>query len=234
MVAGAFLFLLGVLGNIPLGLGELLVGLFVWLGLIAGAIVAFVVIGAAAGFNLMFPAIAYDGSDGLDAVSRSFNYVYAKPWRMGFYTVTAFVYGAICYFFVRFFAYLLLWATYTGLRLGAGLDSAKGLPDKVAAIWQQPSFSQLLVYSTQTASASERVAALLVYLSVLVIVGIVVSFIISFYFSSNTVIYALMRNKVDGTALDEIYTEPQQSRGKSEGVQPEASKSRPNNDDIDA
>ncbi len=225
IAVGACIFLLGVLGNIPLGLGELIVGLFVWLGLLAGAIVAAVVIGTAAGFNLMFPAIAYDGSDSLDAVSRSFNYVYAKPWRMGFYTITAFVYGAICYIFVRFFAYLLLLATYTGLRLGAGLDSARGLPDKIVAIWREPSFGQLLVYSTETGSLSERGAALLVYLSVLIIVGLVVSFIISFYFSSNTVIYALMRNRVDGTALEEIYTEPEQTRAQGSGAEEQTSQS---------
>jgi hypothetical protein len=245
IAAGAFIFLLGVLGNVPFGLGELIVGLFVWVGLLAGAIVAAVVVGASAGFNLMFPAIAYDGSDSLDAVSRSFNYVYARPWRMGFYTVTAFVYGAICYIFVRFFAYLLLLATYTGLRLGAGLNSAKGLPDKIAAIWQEPSFGQLLVYSTETGSFSERGAALLVYLSILIVVGLVVSFIISFYFSSNTVIYALMRNKVDGTALEEIYTEPsaegetspisgEQTRAKSNGPEGQAPQSCENNDDIGA
>ncbi len=232
VAAGAFIFLLGVLGNIPLGLGELIVGIFVWLGLVAGAVVAAVVIGTAAGFNLMFPAIAYDGSDSMDAVSRSFNYVYARPWRMGFYTITAFVYGAICYIFVRFFAYLLLLATYTGLRLGAGLDSAKGLPDKIAAVWQQPSFDRLLVYSTQTGSASERAATLLVYLWVLVIVGLVVSFIISFYFSSNTVIYALLRNRVDGTALEDMCIEQEQTRAESSGADEQATKSSQNNDDI--
>jgi hypothetical protein len=234
LAAGAFIFFLGVLGNIPFGLGELIVGLFVLLGLAAGAIIAAVMIGAAAGFNLMFPAIAYDGSDSMDAVSRSFNYVYARPWRMGFYTITAFVYGAICYIFVRFFAFLLLWATYAGLRLGAGLNSAKGLPDKIAAVWREPSFSQLLVYSTDTGSMSERGAALLIYLSVLIIVGLVVSFIISFYFSSNTVIYALMRNRVDGADLEEIYTEPEQTRVKSNGAQAEASQSCENSDDIGA
>ena len=130
---------------------------------------------------------------------------------MGFYTIAAFIYGAICYCFVRFFAFLCLWATYTGLRLGAGLNSVRGLPDKIAAVWQEPRFGQLLVYSTETGSISERVAALLVYLSALIVVGLVVSFIISFYFSANTVIYALIRNKVDGTALEEIYTEPQES-----------------------
>jgi hypothetical protein len=33
-----------------------------------------------------------------------------------------------------------------------------------------------------------------------------VSFVISFYFSASTIIYALMRNRVDRIALDEIYT----------------------------
>ena len=217
-----------------MGLGELIVGLFVWLGLIIGAIVAAVVIGTAAGFNLMFPAIACDGSDSMDAVSRSFNYVYARPWRMGFYTITAFVYGAVCYIFVRFFAYLLLWMTYAGLRLGAGLDSTKGLPDKIMAIWQEPSFSRLLVFSTQTAGTSEKAAAVLVYLSVLIIVGLVVSFIISFYFSANTIIYTLLRNKVDGTSLDEIYTEPEQIKAESAEPQEPPLQSSQNNDDIES
>jgi uncharacterized membrane protein YgaE (UPF0421/DUF939 family) len=77
------------------------------------------------------------------------------------------------------------------------------------AIWPEPSFSQLATYSAATGNWSESIAAFLVYLFVLVIVGLVVSFIISFYFSANTVIYALMRNKVDNTPLEEIYTEPE-------------------------
>lgn len=234
IVAGAGIILLGVLGNIPLGLGEVVVGFFTWLGLMAGAVVALVVIGTAAGFNLMFPAIACDGSDSMDAVSRSFNYVYAKPWHMGFYTITAFVYGAVCYIFVRFFAYLLLLATYTGFRIGAGLDSTGGLPDKIAAVWHRPSFGQLLVYSTAMGSSSEKIAAFFVYLSVLIVVGLVVSFIISFYFSSNTVIYALLRNRVDGTALAEVYTEPEQIKAESSGTEEQLSQSSKNNDDIES
>jgi hypothetical protein len=209
-IVWAFIFLIGILGNIPLGIGEILVGIFMCLALAAGAIVAAVIIGTVAGFNLMFPAIAYDGSDSMDAVSRSFNYVYARPWRMGLYSFAAFVYGAICYCFVRFFAYLLLLLTYEGLRLGAGLDSARGLSDKVAAIWPKPTFHELLAYSAQAGSLSEKVAAFLIYIFALVVIGLVVSFIISFYFSSNTIIYALIRNKVDNTPLEEIYTEPQE------------------------
>ena len=85
---GFFIFLLGLLGNIPWA-GELIMGIFMALALIAGALIAVVSIGAVAGFNLMFPAVAYDGSDCFDAISRAFSYVYAKPWRMIFYTAIA-------------------------------------------------------------------------------------------------------------------------------------------------
>ena len=86
----------------------------------------------------MFPAIAYEDSDFFDAISRSFSSVYAKPWRMGFYTLVAAVYGAVCYLFVRFFVFLLLWATYGFLQFGLS-DNAK-----LQAIWPEPSFDNLL------------------------------------------------------------------------------------------
>ena len=196
---GLFIFILGLIGNIPRA-GELIVGISMLLALIAGSLIAVVLIGTFAGFSLMFPAVAYDGSDCFDAISRSFSYVYAKPWRMGFYTAVAAVYGAICYMFVRFFAFLLLRATYWFLQVGVLGDNSK-----LTAIWQKPSFESLrgsLVFPGGT----ESVAAFLVYLCLLVVVGLVVSFIISFYFSANTIIYSLMRNRVDNTAMDDIYT----------------------------
>jgi hypothetical protein len=63
------------------------------------------------------------------------------------------------------------------------------------------------------------VAAVLVYLSSLVVVALVGAFVISFYFSANTIIYSLMRSKVDNTAIDDIYTDytkaPEPTAGKT-------------------
>jgi len=200
-----FIFLLGLMGNIPWA-GELIIGIFVLLALIAGALITVVLIGAFAGFNLMFPAVAYDGSDCFDAISRSFSYVYAKPWRMVFYTAIAAVYGAVCYTFVRLFAFLLLWVTHQSLQLGVWLENSNEV-NKLTAIWPKPEFMKLLGSSgLATANWAESLAAFLVHLFLLAVVGLVVSFIISFYFSANTIIYSLMRNKVDNTALDDIYT----------------------------
>lgn len=204
---GLFIFVLGLIGNIP-WVGELLVGICMPLTLLAGGLITVVLIGAVAGFNLMFPAVGYDDADCFDAISRSFSYIYAKPWRMGFYTALAAIYGAICYVFVRFFAFLLLWVSHRTLQLGVLGDNSK-----LETIWPQPSFANLLSYSASEASKwTESVAAVLVHIFVLVTVGLVISFLVSFYFSANTVIYALMRNKVDNTALEDVYTYPEETK----------------------
>ncbi len=208
---GSFIFLLGLIGNIRWA-GELIVGISMPLALIAGAFISAIIIGTIAGFNLMFPAIAYDGSDCFDAISRSFSYVYERPWRLGFYTLAAAVYGAICYIFVRFFAFLLLWCTHLFLQYGAFTANGR---EKLSTIWPEPAFDNLFgLPASSAANWTQSIAAFLINLSVFIIIGIVISFVTSFYYSACTVIYALMRNKVDKTALGDIYTNL--SSGKTE------------------
>ncbi len=203
---GFFIFLLGLVGNIPWA-GKPIMVIFLLLALIAGGLITIVLIGTVAGFNLMFPAVAYDNSDCFDAISRSFSYVFAKPWRMGFYTVIAAIYGAICYIFVRFFAFVLLWVTNSSLRLGILGDNSK-----LTEIWQDdPTFTQLVVQPNwPTLTGLESFAAFLVYLLLLAIVVLVIAFIVSFYFSANTIIYSLMRKAVDNTALEDVYVTSEQ------------------------
>jgi hypothetical protein len=205
IVPVVFIFILGLMGNIP-RVGELIIGISIPLALISGALITVVLIGMFAGFNLMYPAVAYDGSDCFDSISRSFSYVYTKPWRMGFYTTIAAVYGAISYTFVRFFAFILLLATHLLLELGVWVENSEKVC-KFTAIWPKPTFMKLISYKDVVATNwTESVAAFLIYLFLLAVVGLVVSFIISFYFSANTIIYSLMRYKVDNTAFEDIYT----------------------------
>jgi hypothetical protein len=223
-----FVLILGLIGNIP-RVGELIIGISMPLALIAGTLTTIILIGTVAGFNLMFPAIAYDGSDCFDAISRSFSYVYSKPWRMGFYTVISAVYGAICYIFVRFFTFLLLWVTHWFLQFGVWVNGSKGV-NKLTTIWPEPSFAGLRGSPNWAAANwSESLAAFLVYLVLLVVVGLLVSFVISFYFSANTIIYALMRNRVDKTALEDIYTPAAEVKTEPTATEsePEKSQSQP-------
>jgi hypothetical protein len=168
-------------------------------------VIAAVLIGAVAGFNLLFPAVAYDGCECFDAFSRACGYVYYKPWRMAFYTAVAAVYGSICYVFVRFFIFLMLLGTYGSLEIGM---FGKSGGEKLARIWAKPDFVSLIGARPEaTANWTEWFAAHFVHLCLLVVLGLVLSFIISFYFSANTIIYALIRNRADNTALDDVYTQ---------------------------
>ena len=80
---------------------------------------ALILIGAATGWPLMFATISVEGSDALDGLSRSYGYVYAKPWYYGWLLGIAVVYGQIAIIFVAFVAslsrYLAVWAVSWGM-----------------------------------------------------------------------------------------------------------------------
>lgn len=205
LVIGATIILLGAWGNIPY-VGELTAGLLLPLAFAIAAIITIMAIGVLGGFSLMFPTIAYEDSDCFDAISRSFSYVYNKPWRMSLYMIIAFVYGAVCYLFVRFFSFLVLWTTYTFLQLGFAQQNKK-----LHAIWAEPAFRDFFGLGVAVPNNwSTSISSALIYFWVLVVLGLVVSFVISFYFSASTIIYALMRNRVDLIAVEDVYVYPAQ------------------------
>lgn len=202
---GLPIILLGVVGNIPVA-GELLAGLLLPLAFVLAPFIAVVLIGEAAGLGLMFPAVAYEDSDFFDAVGRSFSSVYARPWRLGFYTLLATVYGALCHLFVRLFAWVLLWVTRWFLQLG--LSDAKFL-----TLWPTRDAAGLERMATAPDTWSLCIGTFLVRLWTLGIAGLTVAFLISFYFTANTIIYALMRRHVDGTELEEVYEACEEGAG---------------------
>lgn len=208
MVLGLGIVLLGLITNIPWA-GELIMAVFVVIVLLAGLLITFAVMGLLGGVNLMFGAIAYENADTFDAVSRSFSYVYAKPWRLTFYTLLAAGYGSISYLFIRFFAFIMLSISRWFLSLGIWTSGSKAQQlNKLVAIWPKPEFFSLLGSGLDISkNVTESIAAVVVYLAALVVAGMVVAFAVSFYFSASTIIYCLLRNKVDNTALDNVFVE---------------------------
>jgi len=223
-VFGLPIILLGFVGNLPV-VGELLTGLFLLLAFFAACAVTITLIGTVAGLGLMSPAVACENSDSFDAINHAFCYVYTKPWHMGFYTIVALIYGALCYIFVRFFGFLLLGTTHYFLQMGFVQHNAK-----LNAIWPEPTFANFLGPAGAMPDTWHLwLAALFVRLWVLAVIGLMVSFVISFYFSANTIIYTLMRQHVDGTRLDELYTSPDEAPAGSfaSETSPEAGVSEP-------
>jgi len=209
---GIFILFGGLVGAIPY-VGEILAPILMGLPLLAGFIITLVSVGLTAGYNLMFPTIAVEGSDSFDAISRAFSYVFARPWRMGFYSFLAAVYGGICYAFVRLFAWLLLISVYAAAGMGMNVDDSSvtgsmNLRGKLEAIWPTPTLGDLQPsINWITLNWSECIGAAVIWIWVALVSGLVLAFVLSFFYSVNTVIYSLLRKQVDDTDLEDIYVE---------------------------
>lgn len=66
-------------------------------------------LGLAVGFMLLFAAVSADGSDGYDAISRMFSYIFQRPLHYVFYWICCGVLGGLGYYLVFFvFTYPVL------------------------------------------------------------------------------------------------------------------------------
>jgi hypothetical protein len=210
LVVGMVPLIAGLLSSIP-GVGVIvylvMTALFVLI-LAAGFVMTLVLLGTFGGFNLMYPTIAVEGSDSFDAISRSFSYVYARPWRMLFYTIVAIIYGALCYLFVKTFIWLML--SLTHYFVGAGfVADAPSLAPLWTTMWPGPQLSPTLSYDIDflTLRVDQDIAAFFLAFWVYLVIATLGAFVISFYFSANTIIYFLLRNDVDATEMDDVYLE---------------------------
>jgi hypothetical protein len=197
-------------------IGELLGGLLLGLGLLGGFVIALVVMGALVGGPLFFPTIAVEGSDSFDAMSRSYSYVYSKPWRAVWYWVVAFFYGSLCYLFVRVFAFIMLKATRAFTDMGTAVWTHRpgtGSPanTKLDAMWASPTFDSFRHAPAPFGMMHwEAAGSWLIGLWVLLVVALLAAFVISFYLCASTIIYYLLRREVDATDLEEVYVDEEE------------------------
>lgn len=234
------------LGGFALGnyAGGILMGILFFLALLVGFAGAFLAIGLVAGGGLMYPTIAVEGSDSFDAISRSFSYIFLRPFRAIWYGLVALVYGVVTYLFVRLFAFLALrlthcfvkWGVFTG---GERLDPSA---DKLDVLWATPQFDSLFgPFNWYAMSGWEKVGSSILHIWIYLVAAGVAAYLLTFFASSTTVIYLLLRKKVDATDLDDVYVEepeeeieaapaeeaPEGSEGESasgESSEPEAQK----------
>jgi hypothetical protein len=221
---------LGIIGDF---LGPLL-----WpLALLVGLIMAVVLVGLV-GWPLMYATISVEGSDSFDAISRSYSYVYQAPWHYLWYSLVAIAYGSVLVFFVGFMGSLMVHTTKWSIALAP--TSAEREPSYLFR-WAPTSFGWkdlLLAKSPHAetrsivntrgqkqpvtdvkldtppyeASWNNNIGAFLVSIWLYLVFLLIVGFGYSYFWTAGTIIYLLMRHKVDDTELDEIYLdeEPEQ------------------------
>jgi len=201
----------GLIGAIPY-VGEIIIGLAFVLFLVVGFIVMLLMLGLLGGFNLLYPTLAVEGADSFDALSRAFAYVYARPWRLIFYAIINLVYFVITLLFVGFAVYLMLAFSHAfvswGMTLFGSLEGTySGFP-KLETLWPVPRVNHLVQPINWWAmSVTEFIGACLLHFWVFTAITCIGAYAVSYYFSSNTIMYLLLRRAEDGQGLNEIFND---------------------------
>jgi hypothetical protein len=208
----------GLLLRVPI-LGDLICGLAFGTAILGGFVIAILLVGMVIGGSLFWPTVAAEGSDAFDSFSRSLSYPLSRPWKALLYAVIAVVFASLCWVLVNLFAYLALAITRGVVGFGTApfgwFSRANGGAPvrKLDLLWPLggpntlyawPQWSQLAWY--------EYFSAFMIAVQVLLVIGLVWSFLCSFYFCASTVVYFLLRRDVDGTDLDEIQDEEETVR----------------------
>ncbi|OGL47381.1 MAG: hypothetical protein A2W05_04280 [Candidatus Schekmanbacteria bacterium RBG_16_38_10] len=211
--------------------------IFLPLALLSGFIMVLILIGTFASATLFHPAIGAEGTDGFDAVSRGFSYIFAKPWHYIWYQLTANVYGVICVVFVFIFAVgMCTLALDAGEKLYPQFKNVNDfalssvVSEKHSRAHYKWDIESLVTkphpYGRTMAVAKEiikpqyvnfnslrgdhKVAGVIVLAWLLVTLGLAYSYLISYFISSQTIIYFILRKKVDGIEMNEVYEEPEE------------------------
>lgn len=200
---GVLLILAGLLlFNIPVIdlLGALLYGPLLLIGLFI-AVIAFVLF---FGIHLMTPALAVEGTDGFDAVSRAMNYVLYRPWQLAGYLVAAVIYAAAVYLVIAAVAGLGLSATAGFVESGVVVGYEDN--DEVSrfeAILVAAQAQRMGQEDWATLEGTDRVSAWIVARWIDLVGALVAAVMLSLYFTLQTWVYLLIRRSADGTPLED-------------------------------
>jgi len=184
---------LGLIAQIDIG--ALLAAVLWPLALLAGLLMAMLLLGLFFGWPLMWGTVSVEANDAFDALSRSYAYVYQRPLNYLFYALVAAVIGVLGYLLVGYFAEGVIHLTNWAASWGAGNSRTEMLTKM--AIESGPGYYAVLLIALWTA---------LVRL-------IAAGFAISYLWSAATAIYLLLRRDVDSAEMDEIQLEQEEQFG---------------------
>jgi len=185
--------------------GEWLVGVFFFLPLLLSVVLALIFIGGAFSVGLQWPTIAAEGSDAFDAISRSISYISSRPWKYLFSTVFSLVYGCATFILVKFVAFVTLFIAHEAIAVFSWGEG--DATEKISRLWEAPALANPWPAPGFEQYYSEPAAACVFMFWIWVVLGVMMAFLVSFFFCSQTVIYFLMRKSVDATDIEEVYME---------------------------
>jgi hypothetical protein len=206
LLAALFAIPVGLILSLLTGVGAVVTGLFWFVALALYSALALVFIGGVFSLGLQWPTIAAEGSDSFDAISRSISYISSRPWRYIFYTVFSAVYGCLTFILVKLVAFLTLAIAHASIAKFTFGWFTEGEMGQLDRLWQAPSLAvPWPAAGAINLSSTEIVGSDLMLFWVWVVFGLLVAFLFSFFFTSQTVVYFLLRKVVDATDMEEVY-----------------------------
>jgi len=188
-----FMLLIGLFCSIPIVGRIALVPFYVVAGLL-GAVAWMFAIGWALSFGLMMPAVSVGGKDAFDGWSTSYAYVLWQFGRYLCYTLLVGVIGVISAVAAFWLVELLIYFLVSGINLGF----VAGTP------WLAYEFGGPIM------APEGGLAGVVGFILMVLTLGLRVlplAYIVSYFFTGETVIFFLLRKHVDNIDIEEIYEE---------------------------
>jgi len=187
----------GLVGRVPFG--DWVVGGLWGLALLAALLLVLILIATALGWPLMVAAIATEGSDAFDGFSRSFSYLYGRPWLFVWYAGLALSLGP------------LLVSAVDTLALGVAGVAARTVESGMGSGAGSALYAAAPEYFSPTDSSSADGAqppggpSALVSAWLAVVAAAAVGFASSYFWTAATIVYFLLRRADDATQFDEVW-----------------------------
>ncbi len=198
---------------LKLDVGVVLAGLIWFLVLSASFIMAILLLGLLFGWPLMWGTISTEGSDALDAVSRSYSYVYQRPLHYLFYAVVALLLGTLVWWLISWFSETVIALSFWSASWGVGRERL----NEIMTVLMAPPQGDLPPEFMPQASGAQPGTALWIgtgllafWMGLVRTIAAAVGF--AFFWCLTSAVYLLLRRDVDHTEFDEVYVEEEEER----------------------
>ena len=230
LVLSIMLWIFGLFFGVTFFLGDIVGGILWPITMVLGLIMAVILVGLL-GWPLMNATISTEGSDSFDALSRSYSYVYQVPWHCLWYLTVSVVYGAALIFFVGFMGTLLVYLGKWGVAQAHFFDARD---PAFLCMYAPESFNwrDVLLQDSTNAEINKKTGHYMIppeklpadwyqhtslgtYLVTFwlgLFFLLIIGFGYSYFWTAATIIYLLLRQKVDDTDLDEVYLEEEEDK----------------------